>query len=210
MKRAAAIITLVGVILLLALTVIHRFPPSRRLPDGSLLAIAEVSYGLKHAYTISSLKPWQTSAMHYLPLALVEKLGWTASTGSVWSNADPGDAPFLVVHTLLQTGGADRSSPPDQLDVCDEAGNIRDSSSGGLTASLRDTAVRCWPMMKPIGGAKRLILRFSRLAADGQTRVVVAEFNVPSPMFQEPEVTVTNPWRHIAIGTSVEFAPTGF
>jgi hypothetical protein len=163
--------------------------PTQRLPDGSWLSVVSVSYGTNHSYELPSLKPWQIFTVHHLPQSWAARLGWWEGSGTVSANAEADEPPFLVIFTLGKMSASTSFSSDPQMALCDEKGNIFDSTAGGPTVSDQDSRLVGWIILKPLPSSKRLILRFSELAADRKTRTQVAEFNVPNPIASVPEKT---------------------
>jgi hypothetical protein len=158
---------------------------TKRLPDGTLLSIVSISYGLNHSYDLK-LSRWKLFVMHYLPAHWTEIIGWQNVDGNVSAKADPGEPPFLVIFTVAKKASAAGSSSNLQLDLCDERKNIFDSISRGPTVTDQNLKLVGWVVSKPLPKSKRLILRFNAVAAD-KTLIQVAEFNVPNPCATLPE-----------------------
>ena len=58
----------------------------KRLPDGSILRIAAVSYGTNHSYSISDLNRWQQLLGDHLPQSWRVRLNLLGGGGSVSSH----------------------------------------------------------------------------------------------------------------------------
>ena len=155
----------------------------RRMPDGSWLKIVSVSYGSDKFYQLPPAKPWQSFLLKHLPPSWSARLGLWQGNGGVgppagWTN-------LVIVTVCKQATPASLTASP-QMDVFDERGGHIGTVPVGATGTDTDgkhwRQLVCWPLESDIPqDTKKLVLRFSELAADGKTRQQVAEFAIPNP-----------------------------
>jgi len=178
-------ILLAGLLFLLVLASPNSHSLMRRLPDGSWLKIVSISYASTHTYLMPHPKPWQSFLLKHLPPSCSSRLGLWQGTGGVEVSAPAGQTNLAIVTVCNQaTPGSLTSSP--QIDVFDERGGKIGTAFSGPTAANSESKhwqrLVCWPLDSNIPqDTKKLILRFSELAADGKTRQQVAEFAIPNP-----------------------------
>ena len=178
----AALVTLVALALLTASPGYSTSP--QRLADGSYLKIVSMSYGQTHTYALPDLKKWQRFLAAHLPSFVKERLGWWDGGGWVSSSARPGES-NLAVFTICEQAGSRSLWRSPQMGVYDENGQQYGDARAAARSENGDATHRrqlaCWPVSDFPLNAKRLVLRFSVLAADGKTQQQVAEFIVSNP-----------------------------
>jgi hypothetical protein len=163
----------------------------KRLPDGSTLRIAAVSYGTNHSYSISDLNRWQQLLSDHLPQSWRVRLNLLGGGGSVSSHADPGDPPYLAVFTIRKPPAANSAMADLKMTLSDDHGVICDTSDPGSSCSISGTYLVCWVAMKIPPHAERLLLKFSAPAADGKSSEEVATFSVRNPAVKPPEAAAS-------------------
>ncbi len=185
-------LAVVGCILLVAIISIlalggsqEHLSPMRQLPDGSWLKIVSISYGHTHSYNMPRPKPYQSFLLKHLPSSWSANLGLWQGTGGVASSARPGETNLAVITVCKQATPTSLCSSA-QIDVLDEQGRQLGTAFAGPTASNSDgkhqRQLVCWTLDSDIPhDSKRLVLRFSELAANAGSRQQVAEFVIPNP-----------------------------
>lgn len=177
---------LVTIISMLVLTGSQaRLSPIRHLPDGSWLKIVSISYGHTHAYNMPLPNQCQSFLLKHLPSSWSANLGLWQGTGGVGSSARPGETNLAVI-TVCKQATPNSLCSSAQIDVLDERGRKLGTAFAGATASNSDGMYQrqlvCWTLDSDIPqDSKRLVLRFSELAANAGTRQQVAEFVIPNP-----------------------------
>ena len=154
---------------------------TRRLPDGSWLRIVSTSYGRTNSYETPHPNRLQSYLLGHLPSSWSPRLGLWHHGGGVGGPTRDGET-YLAVFTLCEQASPTsfRSSP--QMDIFDGQTIKVGTAFPGATAGSDERQLVCWTLATNVPrGAKRLVLRFSELAADGETRQQVAEFVVPNP-----------------------------
>jgi hypothetical protein len=180
-------ILLAGLIFLLVLASPKSPSLVRRLPDGSWLKIVSVSYGSSNMYQMPGPKPWQTFLLKHLPSPWSARLGLWQGYGGV---GPPVGQTNLAIFTVCKQATPASLTASPQIDVFDERGGKIGTALTGSAASNTDgkqwRRLVCWPLDSDIPqDTKTLVLRFSVLAADGQTRRQVAEFKIPNPAVKQ-------------------------
>jgi len=160
--------------------------PMQRLPDGSWLKIVSISYAPAYSYDMPRPKLWQSFLLKHLPSSYSAHLGLWHGTGRVGgSSARAGETNLAVITVCKQATPTSLCSSA-QMDVFDERTRKVGTAFAGATAANSDGTHQlrlvCWVLDSNVPhDTKRLILRFSELAADGMTRQQVAEFVIPNP-----------------------------
>jgi hypothetical protein len=174
---------------LLALALLSGSPgystSTQRLADGSNLKIVSMSYGHTHSYTLSHPKTWQRFLAAHLPSFMTDHLSWwDNSGGGAFSSARPGES-NLAVFTICEQAGSRNLWRSPQMAVYDENGQMYGMGFIGVRNENHDFTHRrqlaLWVVSNLPLNDKRLVLRFSALAADGKTQQRVAEFIVSNP-----------------------------
>jgi hypothetical protein len=173
---------LVGLTALLALVwVIHYASKNsrgvQRLPDGSYLRIVSVEYGNSHLYVLPTLKPWQLFLGRHLPKSLTGRFGLREGGGNIGSSTQPGYSNLAVIVVCEKANAGSFNRP--ELEIIDERG-YDCNTHASATSSGPDRKLTLWTSTRtPVG--KTLVLKFSEVAPDGETRRKLAEFHVPNP-----------------------------
>jgi hypothetical protein len=182
-------ILLGGVIFLVVLTGSRSPSLTRPLPDGSWLKIVSVSYASSNMYRMPGLKPWQSFLVKHLPSSWSARLGLWQGSLAVGVTAGPGETNLTIFTICKQATPSSLTASP-KMDVFDERGGKIGTALVGATAVDTDgkhqRRLVCWPLESDIPhDTKKLVLRFSELAADGKTRQQVAEFAIPNPALRQ-------------------------
>jgi len=183
-------ILLAGLIFVLVLASPRSHSLVRRLPDGSWLKIVSISYGSSTFYQLPPPKPWQSFLLKHLPPSWSARLDLWQRRGGVSLSTALGRTNWAIFTVCKQATPASLTASP-QIDVFDERGGkigtaFAGSAVGGTDDGKHWRRLVCWPLDSDIhSDTKKLVLRFSELAADGQTRRQVAEFAIPNPALKQ-------------------------
>ena len=150
----------------------------QRLPDGSYLRIVSVEYGNSHQYALPTLKPWQLFLGRHLPKSLTGRFGLREGGGSIGSSIRPGESNLAVIVVCEKANSGSFNRP--ELQVIDERGYDCNTYAGAGAMSGPDWKLTMWTSTRTPEG-KTLVLKFSEVEPDGETRRKLAEFHIPNP-----------------------------
>lgn len=164
--------------------------PMQQLPDGSWLKIVSISYAPTYSYDMPRPRLWQSFLLDHLLSSYSAHLGLWHGTGRVGGGSARAGETNLAAITVCKQATPTSLCSSAQMDVFDERTRKAGTAFAGATAANSDGThqrrLAGWVLDSNVpNNTKRLILRFSELAAEGRTRQQVAEFVIPNPAAEE-------------------------
>ncbi len=155
----------------------------QRLPDGSLMRLAAVSYGINHTYRHAAVTGWRKKVGQFLPNSMLARLGWSKVSGGLTIGTPVGSTNLVIFTERI--GITNGSTLETRTVVFDEQENYFDAGNTQGTLVMSDgtnsSRVDGWGFPAFPRRGNRVGLRILARQSGGDWQRA-AEFRIPNPV----------------------------